>query len=122
MMHVRTMERQDKSIMIDALVARIVKEYNPRQVILFGSHAYGEPDSDSDIDLLILKETDDRFIDRWTKVQKILIGASTSVAVDTVVMTPSEVQDRLARGDQWVAEILQRGKVLYDRFERIVVS
>lgn len=122
MINVRTIELQDKSIMIDALVSRIVDEYNPRQVILFGSHAYGDPDSDSDIDLFILKETDDRFIDRWTKVQKILIGASTSVAVDTVVMTPSEVQDRLARGDQWVAEILRRGKVLYDHSERIVVS
>ena len=99
--------------MIHALVSRIVDEYDPRQVILFGSHAYGEPDSDSDIDLFILKDTTERFIDRWTRVQMILAGHCNSVAVDTIVLTPSEVQDRLARGDQWVAEILQRGKEVY---------
>ncbi len=108
--------------MIDALVSRIVDEYDPRQVILFGSHAYGEPDSDSDIDLFILKETTERFIDRWTRVQMILAGHCKSVAVDTFVLTPSEVQDRLDQGDQWLEEILHRGITVYDHAKRLILS
>jgi len=122
MINVQAKPLQDRAATIDTLVSRIVEEYSPYQVILFGSHAYGEPDSDSDIDLFILKETTERFIDRWTRVQMILAGLSTSVGVDTIVLTPSELQERLKRGDQWIEEILHRGKIIYDHAERLVIS
>lgn len=46
------------------MVEKIAKEYQPRKIILFGSYAYGEPTQDSDVDLLIIKNTDKRPIDR----------------------------------------------------------
>ena len=46
--------------LIRRIVDRVVAEYAPRQVILFGSYAHGTPDRDSDIDLLIVKETKNR--------------------------------------------------------------
>ena len=42
---------------INEIVDRISKGYKPKKVILFGSYAYGEPTEDSDIDLLIIKNT-----------------------------------------------------------------
>ena len=46
----------------------IIRQYQPKKVILFGSHAYGEATADSDIDLLIVKDTDKRPIDRLSLI------------------------------------------------------
>jgi uncharacterized protein len=95
------------------ILGRLIAEYAPQRVILFGSYAYGNPQSDSDIDLLIIKETSDRFIDRWVTVRRILSDAKRSLPLDTLILTPQEVAHRLAIGDQFVAEVLERGEVLY---------
>jgi predicted nucleotidyltransferase len=95
------------------IVGRLIAEYAPQQVILFGSYAYGNPRSDSDIDLLIIKDTAERFIDRWVTVRRILSDAKRSLPLDTLILTPQEVAHRIAVGDQFVAEILERGEVLY---------
>ena len=44
---------------IPDILEKIVAGYAPQKVILFGSYAYGEPDEDSDIDLLIIKDTNE---------------------------------------------------------------
>lgn len=104
---------QDIKKVIQSIIQKLIAEYAPRKVILFGSHAYGDPETDSDIDLLIIKETKDRFIDRWVTVQRILTGTHPKVPVETLVLTPEEVENRLAVGDQFIAEILKEGEVLY---------
>ena len=98
---------------ITKILVKLIAEYDPQQVILFGSYAYGNPRSDSDIDLLIIKDTPERFIDRWVTVRRILSDAQRSFPLDTLILTPQEVAHRLAVGDQFVAEILERGEVLY---------
>lgn len=95
------------------ILGKLIAEYVPQQVILFGSYAYGDPRPDSDIDLLIIKDTSERFIDRWVTVRRILSDAQRSLPLDTLILTPQEVANRLAVGDQFVAEILERGEVLY---------
>jgi predicted nucleotidyltransferase len=95
------------------ILGKLIAEYAPQRVILFGSYAYGNPQSDSDIDLLIIKETSDRFIDRWVTVRRILSDAKRSLPLDTLILTPQEVASRLAIGDQFVAEVLEKGEVLY---------
>jgi predicted nucleotidyltransferase len=98
---------------IRAIVERLVSQYAPQKVILFGSYASGEPDRDSDIDLLIIKQTRERFLDRWAHVHEVLNGTHPSIPLEPLVLTPQEVRDRLAVGDQFIQEILERGKVLY---------
>lgn len=95
------------------LVDKLLSDYSPQKIILFGSCLKGSPNPDSDIDLLIVKETNDRFIDRWTTVRKILSDPSRKVAIETLVLTPQEISDRLSIGDQFLAEIMEKGKVLY---------
>lgn len=104
---------QDIKMVIQSMLDKLIAEYAPRKVILFGSYAYGTPGPDSDIDLLILKETSERFIDRWAMVQRILTGTHHALPVETLVLTPQEVENRLAIGDQFIAEILEKGEVLY---------
>lgn len=82
-------------------------------MVLFGSYAYGTPRPGSDIDLLIVKETSKRFIDRWVTVRRILSDPKRTLPLEVLVLTPQEVSRRLAMGDQFVAEILEKGKVLY---------
>ena len=104
---------RDIKMVIQSILQRLIAEYAPQKVILFGSHVHGTPGPDSDIDLLIIKETPERFIDRWVTVQRILTGVHRSLPVETLVLTPREVETRLAIGDQFIAEILEKGEVLY---------
>src|SRR5258708_17993424 len=88
---------------------RLVTGYSPVKVILFGSHAYGEPGEDSDIDLLIIKDTSERFWSRLATVRALTVGTRRTVPFGPIVLTPSEIEQRLLLGDQFIAEILERG-------------
>ena len=105
--------RSSPNELIRRIVQRITEEYAPERVILFGSYASGSPGPDSDIDLLIIKDTAERFIDRWTTVRRILSDPKRKVPVETIVLTPEELSQRLRKGDQFIAEIVEKGKVLY---------
>jgi predicted nucleotidyltransferase len=98
---------------VQDILDKLLTGYAPQKVILFGSYAYGDPTPDSDIDLLIIKETPERFIDRWVTVRRILSDPKRMVPLETLVLTPQEVSRRLAIGDQFLAEIMERGEVLY---------
>ena len=98
---------------IQGIVDKLLAGYAPQKVILFGSYAYGSPRPDSDIDLLIIKKTGERFIDRWVTVRRLLSDPGRTVPLETLVLTPQEVSNRLAVGDQFLAEILEKGEVLY---------
>jgi len=95
-------------------VAKIVAEYRPCKVILFGSYANGMPDSDSDVDLLIIKETDARPIDRRLTVARLAADPARSIPFEPLVLTPTEVRSRLAFGDQFIQHIVEEGEVLYE--------
>lgn len=104
---------RDVRAVIQGMVKKLQTDYEPQQVILFGSQSRGTPRPDSDIDLLVIKETSERFIDRWVTVRRILSDPQRTVPVETVVMTPQEVSQRLAVGDQFIAGIMEEGEVLY---------
>ena len=101
--------RETIQIILDKLLAH----YAPQKVILFGSYAYGDPQPDSDIDLLIIKETPERFIDRWVTVRRILSDPKRTVSLEIIVLTPREIAERLAIGDQFLAEVLKKGEILH---------
>ncbi len=98
---------------IQGILTKLLTGYAPQKVILFGSYAYGDPRPGSDIDLLIIKDTSERFIDRWVTVRQILSDPERRFSLETFVLTPQEVSTRLAIGDQFLAEIMEKGEVLY---------
>lgn len=98
---------------IAEIADRILKGYKPKKIILFGSHAYGEPTEDSDVDLLIIKNTDKRPIDRWIEVKRLLRDTSRTVPISPLVYTEEEIEKRLAIKDFFIQEIFERGEILY---------
>ena len=96
---------------IEEMTARIVQEFQPERIILFGSYAYGTPTADSDVDLLVLLPFEGK---ASRKSLDILNKINPSFAVDILVRTPEQVQQRLAWNDFFLQEILEQGKVLYE--------
>lgn len=98
---------------LDAVVERIVSGYAPERIIVFGSHASGEAREGSDVDLLIVKETDQRPLERRLAVERLL--ADREVPLDLFVYTPVEVRRLHAAGSPLIEEIVENGRVLYMR-------
>jgi uncharacterized protein len=101
----------------DALLAditrRVVEKFQPDKVVLFGSYAYGTPDLDSDVDLLVVMDSDELMAQRIRRVTE--VAKVRFLPMDIIVRTPAEMAERLAMGDFFLAEILEKGKVLYCR-------
>lgn len=95
------------------VIEKIKDNYKPEKIILYGSFAYGKPDRDSDIDLLIVKDTQARPIDRRIFVRHLVSGLRKGYPFSSIVVTPEELKRRLEVGDQFFAEILSKGEVLY---------
>jgi uncharacterized protein len=98
---------------LNKILKKLVREYAPEKVILFGSYAGGTSQPGSDLDLLIIKRTQDRFIDRWVAVRRILSDPERTIPIETLVLTPDELSARMMGGDQFLMEILEKGQVLY---------
>ncbi len=91
----------------------IARRFHPESIILFGSYAYGHPDADSDVDLLVVMETRneiDQSIRIWNAVDP-------PFALDVVVRTPKNYRWQLEEGDWLLQEVTQRGKVLYEKVD-----
>jgi predicted nucleotidyltransferase len=108
-----TMAQEAIDQTIQEILERLLTGYAPQKVILFGSYAYGNPRRDSDIDLLVIKETSERFIDRWVTVRRVLSDPSRTIPLEVIVLTPQELSKRLDIGDQFLKEIIDQGEVLY---------
>jgi predicted nucleotidyltransferase len=106
---------KDVQSLLGKIIEVLVAEYQPESIILFGSYAYGEPDAASDIDLLILKETDKSFPKRWAEVCELAADILETTPFSPLVLTPTGLKQRRAKGDQFFEEILTEGKVLYAR-------
>lgn len=86
-----------------------LKKTNPLKIVLFGSYAYGNPSKDSDIDLLVVIDTDKSFHERIQQLRPLL---PRNKAIDLIVLTPREYQK--AKGiNPLVSEIDSKGKVIY---------
>ena len=98
---------------LQEIVERITVAVAPDKIILFGSYAYGEPTEDSDVDLLIIKDTEKRPIDRWIEVKKLLRDVTRDIPVSPLVYTEKELEERIAIKDFFIQEIFETGEVLY---------
>jgi len=96
---------------IRALARRIAREFQPDRIILFGSHAYGKPTPDSDVDLLVVMPFEGK---GYKKAAEIMSKVRPPFSVDLLVRTPEELRQRLAWHDFFLMEITDKGEVLYD--------
>jgi predicted nucleotidyltransferase len=90
---------------IAELGERIVREFHPEKIILFGFYAYGQPGPDSDVDLLVVLPFEGK---GFRKSLEILNRVAPDFAVDLLAR-------RYIEGDPLIREALDHGKVVYER-------
>ena len=90
----------------------VAAAFKPQRIILFGSHAYGEPDEDSDVDVLVVMPKSRR-VRRDTAV-KIRLKVSVDFPVDVLVRGESEVEQRVRERDLFMTHITSQGRVMYE--------
>lgn len=90
----------------------IAAVFHPQRIILFGSHAYGMPTPDSDVDVLVIMHQARRLWMRTT--QKIHEKVSAGFPVDVLVRDPDFLRERLLEGDCFLQEITSKGRVMYE--------
>ena len=96
---------------IERVGRRIGNQFQADRVILFGSHATGEADADSDVDLMVVLAHQGRAVDKSVEIR---LAVRPSFPVDLLVRTPEQVRDRLDLGDPFMEDIVRKGKVLYE--------
>lgn len=107
--------KEEVKTILSEVVEKLKREYNPLRIILFGSYAFGNPTEDSDIDLLILKNTNKRRVDRFVQVKRIIYNPNCKIPISPLVYNPEELEERLRMGDDFIKEIIQKGTILYER-------
>ena len=94
------------------MVRRLVAEFQPEQIILFGSYAWGEPSDDSDVDLyVIVPESDERPIQRMQRAHHCLGGLG--VSKDVLVKTRAEADRYRHVRASLEHKVFNEGRVLY---------
>jgi uncharacterized protein len=96
---------------IQELSQKIAAQYSPDRIILFGSHAYGTPTEDSDVDLLVVMPFEGQ---PFRKAAEILDEISPKFSVDLIVRTAEQLSERLVLGDFFLQEVVTKGRVLYE--------
>lgn len=95
------------------VVARIVTNYQPQKVILFGSSIKNQATNNPDIDLLIVKNTDKKKPFRIKEIFASVRGLTRQYPLDPKVFTPDELAQRITLGDYFINDAL-KGKVMYE--------
>ncbi len=101
------------SALIDRVTRTIVERFNPKRIVLFGSHARGDADPDSDLDLFIEMESDKRPPERVMEVSEVF--GLRDWPMDLFVYTPEEVERFSGVIGTLVSIVEAEGKVLYER-------
>jgi predicted nucleotidyltransferase len=98
--------------LLNEVTRRLATEFDPEQVWLFGSHAWGQPDEGSDLDLLVIvSDSDEPPIRRAQRAHRCLSGLG--IAKDVIVKTCAELERFRNVRSSLEAEILERGRLIY---------
>ncbi len=89
----------------------LVREFQPRRVVLFGSHAAGRARDDSDVDILVTMDYEGNSL---RAAADIIRKLRPRFAVDLIIRTEQEVQERLKQNDGFLAEATTGGRLLYE--------
>ncbi|MFO0837098.1 MAG: nucleotidyltransferase domain-containing protein [Phycisphaerae bacterium] len=101
--------------LLGRVVERITSVFPRACIVLFGSHAYGTPRSESDVDLLVISEAiDDAVFRAASRVYGAL--SPRAIPVDVVFMTPEQFRRRRGGFDPFLIEIVERGRVLHGEY------
>jgi len=103
------------------LLIEKLKSTQPEKIILFGSYAYGSPNENSDLDILVV--TGDEIIPSsfseksqiYLRISKSISDIKTKFPIDLIVHTKAMHQKFIELNSQFARELLTKGKVLYEK-------
>ena len=90
----------------------IIKKFNLKKIIIFGSFARGDYHKGSDLDLIIVGEFKERFIDR---IGKIIELNDSDLEIDAMVYTEEEFQKMIKERRPFIEQALEEGIVVYEK-------
>src|SRR2546421_235131 len=96
---------------INGVVRQIVEQFHPEKVILFGSYAYGVPDEESDVDLLVVMKADGSTL---RTAARISASIDHPFPLDITVFEPAQFQASVDRGGVFATDVATNGIVLYE--------
>jgi predicted nucleotidyltransferase len=97
--------------LIRRFARQVAERFKPDRIILFGSHAYGTPHADSDVDILVVMPARNQH----DQAARIRGAVPAPFPMDLIVRTPRSLAWRLAEGESFHTEIMTRGMVLYEK-------
>jgi uncharacterized protein len=96
---------------IQAFVDQVVELFRPTKVILFGSYAYGKPNVDSDVDLMVIMPHRGSDVDAATRIR---LACPRGFPMDLIVRSPAEFRRRVQMNDVFFREVTSKGVVLHE--------
>ena len=100
---------------INDVVTMIASRFNPDKIILFGSYANGTPNDDSDLDLLIVQDTELPMQKRGLDIRLSLIG--TMIPMDILIYTNAEFDVEKNKSFSFINSIIKNSKIVYERID-----
>lgn len=97
---------------IRSIAKRIAENFDVEQIILFGSYAYGKPTAGSDVDLLVIMNTEKRHYELRYQIYSIL--ADFKAPLDVVIRKPEDVRSASRSRDWFLQDIVNNGRVIYE--------
>jgi len=88
---------------------RLKEKYKADKVILFGSYAKGKATEDSDVDILIIAPTKEKFFERMATVKRLIRDLRNGLPIAPIILTKQEIEKRVKIKDQFIEEILKEG-------------
>ena len=92
---------------------KVAREFQPEKIILFGSYAHGQPNKDSDVDMLVIMrlERGKRDVRQAAVIRE---RVQASFPMDVIVRSPQQIEKRLAQGDSFIIDVLRQGRLMYE--------
>jgi predicted nucleotidyltransferase len=89
----------------------IAREFHPLKIVLFGSHAYGQPTPDSDVDLLVILPFRGSDVSKAIEIRS---RFDTPFPLDLLVRKPDFIACRLRERDMFIELLMTQGRVMYE--------
>lgn len=93
---------------------QVADRFHPERIVLFGSYAYGKPHQNSDVDLLVVMPA----ASETAQAIRITLSSERPFPLDLIVRTPHSLRRALADGNWFLQEVMDKGKVLYEKGNR----
>jgi len=101
---------------VESVISQLARNYKPEFILIFGSYSKGNVHQDSDLDLIIVKDTDKRSIWRRVEARK---SFETDLPVDIIVYNPKEFAE-LQKTSLFLKKVLKEGKIVFNRNKSLI--